>query len=214
MYERGLAVAREIGDQSTTAGLLNNIANVLRQQGSLAAALKTYQESLAISREIGDRSAVALILNNMAIGLRVQGDLAGAKKNYLEALAIRREIGEKAGMAATLNNLANLMSDEGDLSGAMKLYEETRRHAEEHRRQDAASRWRGSTWARWSGCKEISPSSRTSYDQALSLRRSLEDRSAVARTLASIGMVQVAQARLPEARKTYEEALALLESRR
>jgi tetratricopeptide (TPR) repeat protein len=34
----------------------------------------------------------------------------------------------------------------------------------------------------------------------------------VARTLASIGLVQAAQARLAEARKTYEEALALLEA--
>jgi len=97
MYERGLTVAREIGDQSLTAVLLNNIANVLRQQGSLAAALKTYEESLAISREIGDRSSVALTLNNMAIGLRVQGDLAGAKKRYLEALEIRRAIGDGSG---------------------------------------------------------------------------------------------------------------------
>ena len=211
MYERGLAVAREIGDQSTTAGLLNNIANVLRQQGSLAAALKTYEESLAISREIGDRSAVALTLNNRAIGLRVQGDLAGAKKNYLEALAIRRDIGEKAGMAQTLNNLANLMSDEGDLSGAIKLYEETRRTAEEiGDKQTVAMAWFNlGEMQRLQGSLS---NSRASYDQALSLRRSLEDRSAVARTLASIGMVQVAQARLPEARKTYEEALALLEA--
>jgi serine/threonine protein kinase/tetratricopeptide (TPR) repeat protein len=211
MYERGLAVAREIGDQSTTAGLLNNIANVLRQQGSLAAALETYQESLAISREIGDRGGVALTLNNMAIGLRVQGDLAGAKKNYLEALAIRREIGEKAGMAATLNNLANLMSDEGDLSGAMKLYEETRRTAEEigDKRSVAMAWFNLGEMQRLQGSLS---NSRTSYDQALSLRRSLEDKSAVARTLASIGLVQVAQARLPEARKTYEDALALLEA--
>ena len=210
MYERGLAVAREIGDQSTTAGLLNNIANVLRQQGSLAAALKTYQESLAISREIGDRSAVALVLNNMAIGLRVQGDLAGAKKNYLEALAIRREIGEKAGMAATLNNLANLMSDEGDLGGAMKLYGETRLAAEElgDKRSVALAWFNMGEMERLQG--NLS-GSRTSYDQALALRRSLEDKSAVARTLASIGMVQAAQARPAEARKTYEEALALLE---
>ncbi len=190
MYERGLAVAREIGDQSLTAVLLNNIANVLRQQGSLAAALKTYEESLAISREIGDRSSVALILNNMAIGLRVQGDLAGAKKNYLEALAIRRDIGEKAGMAATLNNLANLMSDEGDLAGAMKLYEETRQTAEEigDKRSVAMAWFNIGEMERLQG--NLSDS-RTSYDQALIASPiAIEDRSAVARTLASIGMVQ------------------------
>jgi hypothetical protein len=27
MYERGLAMAREIGDRGNTAGLLNNVAN-------------------------------------------------------------------------------------------------------------------------------------------------------------------------------------------
>ena len=56
------------------------------------------------------------------------------------------------------------------------------------------------------------PRSRTLFDQALTLRRSLEDKSAVARTLTSIGLVLTAQARLPEARKSYEEALALQES--
>jgi tetratricopeptide (TPR) repeat protein len=56
------------------------------------------------------------------------------------------------------------------------------------------------------------PRSRALFDQALALRRSLEDKSAVARTLTSIGMVLTAQARLPEARTSYEEALALQES--
>ena len=59
-YEQALAVSRDIGDQGLTAGLLNNIANVLRQEGSIAAG----QADIRCPRspsfcEIGDQSAVA-----------------------------------------------------------------------------------------------------------------------------------------------------------
>jgi len=110
-----------------TATSLNNLADLLRDQGDFAGARPLHERALAIrERALGpEHPATATSLNNLAILLKAGGDFAGALPLYQRALAIREKaLGPKHPDTATsLNNLANLLRDQGDFAGARSLHE-------------------------------------------------------------------------------------------
>ena len=110
-----------------TARSLNDLADLLRDQGDFAGARPLHERALAIrEKALGpEHPATATSLNNLAILLKAQGDFRGARPLYERALAIREKaLGpEHAATATSLNNLANLLRDQGDLAGARPLHE-------------------------------------------------------------------------------------------
>ena len=74
-----------------TAPSLNNLAELLDEQGDYAAAKPLYEQALAIRKAVlGERHPdTAQSLNNLAALLESQGDYAAAKPLLEQALAIR-----------------------------------------------------------------------------------------------------------------------------
>ena len=110
-----------------TATSLNNLADLLRDQGDFAGARPLHERALAI-RETAlgpEHSATATSLNNLANLLRDQGDLAGARALHERALAIREKAlgSEHSDTATSLNNLAVLLKAQGDFARARPLFE-------------------------------------------------------------------------------------------
>jgi CHAT domain-containing protein len=106
---------------------LNNLANVLADQGDYAGARPLHERALQI-REAAlgpEHPNVAMSLNNLANVLLGQGDDAGARPLHERALAIREAaLGpEHPDVANSLNNLALVLRDRGDDAGARPLYE-------------------------------------------------------------------------------------------
>jgi eukaryotic-like serine/threonine-protein kinase len=124
MYEEGLRIAREIGNENLVARVLSNLAIQERRAGNLDASLRLNREALAIRREIGDRTNLAISLNNIGNVLLDQGDLAGAAKHYHEAADIHREIGDRRGVARALHNAAVALRLQGELTTARTTNEE------------------------------------------------------------------------------------------
>lgn len=125
LYEEGLAIKRELGDQQGIAASLNNLGNVAFEMGDYAASQNLYEESLTIKRKLKDPPGVATSLNNLANVLSSQGDPAQARALYEEALTVRRQLGDRSGIAQTLHNLGIVANDQGDHAHARMRFEES-----------------------------------------------------------------------------------------
>jgi tetratricopeptide (TPR) repeat protein len=116
-------------EERATSALINNLANLLSDQGKLGEAEPLYREALAgRRRSLGDEHPSTLTsINNLAILLSDQGKLVEAEPLYREALAgKRRTLGdEHSSTLNSINNLANLLSDIGDNSSSEALYMES-----------------------------------------------------------------------------------------
>jgi TolB-like protein/class 3 adenylate cyclase/Tfp pilus assembly protein PilF len=129
LFRDALAIReRALGpEHPDTAMSLNDLADLLRDQGDFTGARPLHERALAIrEKALGpDHPDTATSLNNLAILLKAQGDFAQARPLYERALAIREKaLGpEHAATATSLNNLANLLRDQGDLAAARPLHE-------------------------------------------------------------------------------------------
>jgi tetratricopeptide (TPR) repeat protein len=129
LHERALTIreARLGPDHLTTAESLNNLANVVQDQGNFDRARALYERALAIreARLGAGHPDTAASLNSLASVLRDQGDLAGARRLHERALGIHEaRLGpDHLDTALSLNNLATVLHDQGDLAGARPLHE-------------------------------------------------------------------------------------------
>lgn len=125
LLNKGLALAREVGDKFEMAHALNYLGNVVSDQGDNTTAKAFYEESLALMREVGNKQGIATLLHNLGVMAIVQGDSGTARLMYEESLAIRRETGDKWAISALLHNLGILTQAQADYATAKVLFEES-----------------------------------------------------------------------------------------
>ena len=105
---------------------LNNLANVIKDQGRYAEAEEIYRQVLAIDEKtIGkDHPEYAMGLNNLAGVIKDQGRYAEAEEIYLQAMAIdEKTIGkDHPEYAKHLNNLALVIDAQGRYAEAEEIY--------------------------------------------------------------------------------------------
>jgi tetratricopeptide (TPR) repeat protein len=75
------------------AAILNNLSNLLVQQGDIERALDLWNQSLEIKEKIGDVQGKATTLSNMAMVVEQQGDVDRALQFWQESLEIKETIG-------------------------------------------------------------------------------------------------------------------------
>lgn len=131
MYAEALDRARaSLGDRHRlTIATRNNLANVLRKDGALAAAEGHYREALTLAkRHLGpDNTLTRVITNSLAYVLELQGDLAGAEPLYLSSLeAARQTLSRNHRHTLTAaHNLSDLLRQLGRLDEARALSDDT-----------------------------------------------------------------------------------------
>jgi tetratricopeptide (TPR) repeat protein len=118
LYER-------IGDVGGKATTLNNMAQIIAQQGDITRAIALWQQSLEIKERIGDVGGKAATLNNMAQVIAQQGDITHAITLWEQSLEILERIGDVGGKATTLNNMAGVIAQQGDITRAIALWEQS-----------------------------------------------------------------------------------------
>ncbi len=108
------------------AFILNNLAELYREQGKYAKAEPLYVRALAIlERHVGaEHPETARILGNLAVLYKMQGKYAQAEPLYVRALAIReQQLGaEHPAITSDLNNLAVLYYDQEKYAQAELLF--------------------------------------------------------------------------------------------
>ena len=125
LYEQGLEIKRQIGDQQGIANSLLNLGNVAYSQGDYGEARAFYEQSLEIRRQIGDQRGIANSLNNLGNVAHNQDDYGAARAFCEQSLEIRRQIGDQQGIADSLGNLGNMAYSQGDYGAARAFCEQS-----------------------------------------------------------------------------------------
>jgi predicted ATPase/class 3 adenylate cyclase len=121
--ERAIALARQIGDDWTTAELLNDGA-LTYDRTEPERTLELLAESLALRRKLGDRLNVADSLNNLGYCESTNGQAQLAEEHLQEGLRLAGEIGDLRHIALILGNLGNVSLFSGDYAAAIERYRE------------------------------------------------------------------------------------------
>jgi CHAT domain-containing protein/Tfp pilus assembly protein PilF len=130
LQEKLLAIFKKIlgENHSSTAAILNTLAQLYDFQGKYSEAEPLYKQALAIRKEqLGDNHPdTARSLNDLAGLYQHQGKYSEAEPLYKEALAIRKKsLGDNhPDTAISLNDLALLYQYQGRYSEAESLYKE------------------------------------------------------------------------------------------
>jgi len=122
LFEEGLRLWKELGDQKAVARALSNLASVVKSQGDYSRARELYAECLAIFEALGDRTGVAWSVNHQGDAAREQGEATAARSLYQQALGIFRELGDRWGIAGTLADLGTLAREQQEFATAKSLY--------------------------------------------------------------------------------------------
>jgi tetratricopeptide (TPR) repeat protein len=100
-----LRAARECGDRTAEASMLNTLGGLYYFQGDSGRAADYFRQSLALARGIGDRLQESRALCNLATLDDQQGRYQQAASRQRQALAISRELGDQFGEQVALVDL-------------------------------------------------------------------------------------------------------------
>ncbi len=133
-FEEAMALAREIGDERTTALALYGLGSVALQRGDAARADAWFRQSLSLWEGLDDTWGRANALDGLGGAAHNRDKFAGIAQRdtnleratalYEESLTLRRPLGDAWGMARTLLNLGDVAMDQERYPRAMRRYEE------------------------------------------------------------------------------------------
>ena len=107
-----------MGDNSTLAMALTELADVEAERGELAAARSLYEEAVGVARESGDRGQLRVVLGEFAILEASEGHYERSLELDAEALAIARELGDPIGALTAEHNMACTLREMGRVEDA------------------------------------------------------------------------------------------------
>ena len=128
LFERSLAIWRDLGDRDQQARELNSLGITHRHLGDVDAARSLLEQSAAISRETGSATRLAAALTNLGQLESEADNFDRATQVLQEALAIDRKQGDMWGVALDRQSLAGVALQAGrarearDLLAAMAGY--------------------------------------------------------------------------------------------
>jgi tetratricopeptide (TPR) repeat protein len=111
---------RRMGDSSTLAMALTELADVEAERGELAAARSLYEEAVGVARESGDRGQLRVVLGEFAILEASEGHHERSLELDAEALAIARELGDPIGGLTAEHNMACTLREMGRIDEALQ----------------------------------------------------------------------------------------------
>jgi predicted ATPase/class 3 adenylate cyclase len=121
LFERSLAIWRELGDRDQQARNLNSLGIVNHHLGDLPSARSALQECIAIAREIGSALRLAPALTSLGQLESASGHFEVATQVLGEALALDLEQGDLLGVALDRHSLALVSLRAGRLDEAREL---------------------------------------------------------------------------------------------
>lgn len=206
LFERALALAKDLGDPDSEATLVESLAAIDHLEGRIATARDRYEVSLRRHRGERNDQMAALTLNNLGALAWLEGDYASARARYTEGLEIRERLGDRGGRAWCLVNLADLdlITGTGDPAGMGAQAREIFLDVGDKLGTAHASRMLGEV-AWHEGALDRA---RSWLDESLRLAREMDSPAQVAATTLRLAQVERATGDLNRSDRTATAALA------
>ena len=129
--QKGLTLARALGDRLMECRLLNTIGMFHAEQNNLRLATENFHQSLELSRQVSDLRLQARPLANLGMTAIRRGDFVQARLYSEQSLALARQIGARNGETVILGNLGFIASSLGNYAQASEYTEASLRIARE-----------------------------------------------------------------------------------
>ena len=204
-YQTALSAASQAADQTSEAGVLDELGLLHQLTGNYPAAAASLARAVALYRDLGDVCQV-YALNHLGL---VQTDLAdypAAEASHRQAWALARSTGDRLAEAVSITDLGQVQQMTGDYAAA----------AASHERALAMFRSLGSRFDEADALCQLGFTAWLMGDQktaaarhreALDLFRRLGDRLGQAWTLEGLGLVHAATGDYPAAAASLRQAL-------
>jgi len=122
--DESLAIARELGDASRIAVVLQPIGATHLSLGDVETARRYLDEALALARKGGDEREIAAALSAIEQLYRVAGDLDSAEAASRDVLAAMRRLDDPQNIGVALTNLAMVAILRGNIESASEMFVE------------------------------------------------------------------------------------------
>jgi predicted ATPase len=113
LWERALAIARDLGDEQAVAVLLHRLSHVAMARRDFPLMRQLAEESLAGHRAVGFPKGAAQALSSLAVVARAEGELEKALELLHEARRITDAIGFRWWLAGVLANIGAVSIQRG-----------------------------------------------------------------------------------------------------
>ena len=206
--ERWAPAPRDTTVQERRADSLFAVADSLRRQRDVDAAMRRYRQALALYQRMGDREGQADAKNEIGILHAYQDRRGQALSTLKEALEVYRELGRRGEAAKCLNNIAILHKRGGNYEDALRTYREALEifRALGNDRSTAVTLSNVALVYEQQGAYD---ESRRRHEEALRTYRTLDDSAGIARSLDNIGDIQVSQGQYRKALANFRAALRI-----
>jgi len=207
-YRTALAAARQAGDRSGQAGLLDELGLLQQLTSDYPAATATLAEAIELFGDLGDLPSQAHARNHLGLVQIDVADYPAAEANHRQALALARDSGDQLAEAVSLIDLGLVQWLTGDYPAALASYDEalplTRRLGAQFDEADALCE-------RGAALRQIGdyPAAFADEQQALDLFRQLGDRLGQAWALDELGLLHQATGDYPAAAANLAAAIEL-----
>jgi DNA-binding NarL/FixJ family response regulator len=215
-YQQALDLARGLDDPATLAQSLNRMGNWYTNADRPEEGLRHHQEALAIFRRLDDRPGLAATHDLIATTGVIRGDVAQATASYRQAIALFEALDDRRGLASSLTILVACGGTAHTDTVAAAL---TRGEALAAGRRSIQLAldigWRaGEAYARaflasFLGVQGDYGQALPQAQAALAIADEIEHRAWMSVTRFVAGMIYLDLLALPQARRRFEEALAL-----
>ena len=188
-YRTALVAARQTGDRSGQAGLLDELGLLQQLTSDYPAATGTLAEAIDLFGELGDLTGQAHAWNHLGLVQIDIADYPAATASHRQALALARQAGDQLAEAVSLIDLGLVQLLTGDYEAALTSYQQalplTRRLGSAFDEADALCE-RGAAWRLMGDY----PAAFADEQHALDLFRQLGDRLGQAWALDELGLIQ------------------------
>ncbi|MHA1991187.1 MAG: adenylate/guanylate cyclase domain-containing protein [Candidatus Hodarchaeales archaeon] len=207
--QEGLFQARELNDRIGEGSLLNTLGLIKMSQGDYPSARNYLEGFLSIAKDNKDQDSEKTALNNLGVSHTKQGKFASARNYYQQFNDIATEIGDQVSISTSFINLAWVTSAQGEWENALQYAEKGIAMKREFEQADSVAEglvWMGHSWLGLNEPKKAF----NAYNEALIIRRKLNQTSLAMGALAGLARVALMQNDFSSAQAYNEEIMTYL----
>jgi len=205
-----LLAAGRLGDRNALAHVHGQLGGVSGRLGDYEGAQEHLQLSVDLFAELGDQASVAYSRNGLAVLLSQQERYEEALDHAVEALRLRRSLPDQVAIAYSENGVGWILAHLGQPDAALWY---CRRALEMHREADCRSAIADTLDSIGYAYGQLGdfPQAIAHYEQAGEMLRLLGESHPEALSRLHLGDAQLAAGQPESARRTWEQALVLLQ---